>query len=67
VIASTSARFLVLSLNETLKIINGSNSLEEADHFLGLFKVMNLIINHQWEFWDILNLVATGIDQWNNS
>jgi len=54
-------------ISNSVDIINSSDSLEESESFLGLFNSFNLIIDNEWESWDVLNLVSSGENKWGNS
>lgn len=52
---------------DSVDIIKSTDLLEEGKGVLGLFNSFNLIIDNEWESWDVLDLVTSGENEWGNS
>lgn len=58
-----SACLVVSGLQGALEVLEGADALEEGHDLLGLFVVVDLVVDDQWEFRDLLDFVAAGVNQ----
>ena len=56
-----------LGVDDSFNIIISTESLEERDDFLGLGNTFELIIDDQWEVWNVVDSVTSGKDEWSDS
>lgn len=54
-------------INNLLDISPSTDVLQESDGFSGSFNFFDSVVNDQWEFWDLINSVSSGLNQWEDS
>ena len=53
-------------INNLLDVVPGTDVSQESDGFSGSFDFFDSVVNDQWEFWDVVNSVSSGLDQWED-
>ena len=53
-------------INDLLDVVPGTDEFQESDGFSGSFNFFDSVVNDQWEFWDLVDSVSSGLDQWED-
>jgi len=49
-------------VDDLLNVVPGTDELQESNSFSSSFNLFNSVFNNQWEFWDLINSVSSGLD-----
>ncbi len=55
------------SVDDSLDVLVAAESLKDLDDLFGLLDLVDLGVEDKWELRDLVDLVASGLDQWKDS